>query len=64
VTNRVPVATLFNLTDRALARSLPAVAQNFMLCASKMPPEPHRRAERTPALVAEAGLPRSASRSP
>jgi len=35
VTNRVPVATFFNLADRLLARSLPAVAQNFMLCAVK-----------------------------
>ena len=64
VTNRVRVATLFNFADRLLARSLPAVAQNFMLCASKTSPEPDRRAERTPALVEEAGLPRSASRSP
>ena len=35
LTNRLPVAKLFNLTDRLLARSLPAVAQNFMLCAVK-----------------------------
>jgi SAM-dependent methyltransferase len=35
VTNRVPVARLFNLTDGLLARSLPAIAQNFMLCAVK-----------------------------
>jgi SAM-dependent methyltransferase len=64
VTNRVRVATLFNSADRLLVQSLPPVAQNFMLCASKPSPGPDRRAERAPSLVEEAGQAQSASRSP
>lgn len=51
VTNRVRVATLFNFTDHLLARSLPAISQNFMLCASK----PSRPAECAPSLAEGAG---------
>jgi len=35
LTGRASVVNLFNLVDRALARSLPPIAENFMLCARK-----------------------------
>ncbi len=38
LTGRTPVIRLFNLIDRTLARSLPAIAQNFMLCARSSSP--------------------------
>jgi SAM-dependent methyltransferase len=38
LTGRTAVVRLFNLIDRMLARSLPVIAQNFMLCARSSSP--------------------------